>query len=205
MGRLMMSPAVLSGAAGPESKRKPAVHKRPAMQRKPAAVTETASPNEQAPAPPYVGCASHPPWVDTYVKALWPFLEQWKTKGGQEIRLHIWADCAGLVSEMCAAKELEPTLEKHFGVKFKFVLYCACDKCPASKKFTLANNEPKHWTDDIHARDWGTGEYADTLIEGRSSTEKCHPRALTFMWQGGRARRTAKGESARGVLTQLQR
>ena len=112
-----------------------------------------------------VGAADHPDWATHVVSNLRPYLQSLPQLCCPCLRVHVWADCVGLCSEMCAAPDIEQTLRKLLGVDVKFILHGACDECPWSKKFVMQNFEPKHWSDDICARDWATGAYTDTKTD----------------------------------------
>ena len=113
----------------------------------------------------YIGAADHPDWATHMVSILRPWLQSLPQLCGHCLRLHVWADCVGHCSEMCAAPEIEQTLCKLLGVDAKFILHGACDECPHSKKFVVQNFDPKHWSDDICDRDWVTGVYTDTKTD----------------------------------------
>ena len=113
----------------------------------------------------YIGAADHPDWATHMVSILRPWLQSLPQLCGHCLRLHVWADCVGHCSEMCAAPEIEQTLCKLLGVDAKFILHGACDECPHSKKFVMQNYDPKHWSNDICARDWETGDYSDTKAD----------------------------------------
>ena len=113
----------------------------------------------------YTGAADHPDWAAHVVSILGPYLRSLPKLCSPCLRLHVWADCAGLCSEMCAAREVEQSLRRLLGVDVKFILHGACDECPHSKKFVMQNYAPKHWSDDICDRDWETGAYTDTTAD----------------------------------------
>ena len=113
----------------------------------------------------YTGAADHPDWAAHVVSILEPYLRSLPKLCSPCLRLHVWADCAGLCSEMCAAREVEQSLRRLLGVDVKFILHGACDECPHSKKFVMQNYAPKHWSDDICDRDWETGAYTDTTAD----------------------------------------
>ena len=52
----------------------------------------------------YIGAADHPDWATHMVSILRPWLQSLPQLCGHCLRLHVWADCAGLCSEMCAAQ-----------------------------------------------------------------------------------------------------
>ena len=95
--------------------------------------------------------AVHPGWAAHVISVLMPLLKELPHICTPELRLHMWSDCAGLCSEMCAAKDVEAALRRHCNVDVKFILYGACDSCPHSKKFVLQNHQPLHWADNITA------------------------------------------------------
>ena len=105
--------------------------------------------------------AIHPNWADHVVLTLKPFLRQLPKICNPQLKLHIWSDCAGLCSEMCAADEIERALRDHCDADIKFVLHGACDSCPNSKKFIIQNHNPKHWASCIKERG-ADGHYMDT-------------------------------------------
>ena len=113
----------------------------------------------------YVGAADHPHWATHVASILRPFLQSLPQLCRPCLRLHVWGDCVGLCSEMCAASDIEQTFRELLGVEVKFILHGACDECPHSKKFVMQNYDPKHWSNDICARDWETGDYTDTKTD----------------------------------------
>ena len=113
----------------------------------------------------YTGAADHPDWAAHVVSILGPFLRSLPQLCTPCLRLHVWADCVGLCSEMCAGREVEQSLRRLLGVDVKFILHGACDECPHSKKFVMQNYAPTHWSDDVCDRDWETGAYTDTAAD----------------------------------------
>ena len=113
----------------------------------------------------YVPVADHPKWAEHVASVLKPFLRTLPQLCQPCLRLNVWADCAGMCSEMCSVPHLVRALRELIGVEVEIILHGGCDSCRRSKKFVLQNYNPAHWSDDVGDRDWETGAYTDSKVD----------------------------------------
>jgi site-specific DNA-cytosine methylase len=80
-------------------------------------------------------------------------------RGGGDIVVNVWSDCAGLSTELLAGRDISATAAELFGMRLQFHQYGACDNSDHSKEFIIANHCPKRFSQDIFARDFASGRY----------------------------------------------
>ena len=71
--------------------------------------------------------------------------------------VNVWTDCAGMCTEMFAAKNVEEEILRRFGKCVKFQLFMACDHEPSCEKVINNHHQPKHFSRDIFRRDFEAG------------------------------------------------
>ena len=75
------------------------------------------------------------------------------------ITLQVWSDCAGIATEMFAAKDVSDAVLEATGLKINWSLYCACERDPRTRAFIKANHTTLHTSDDMNHRDLTSGQY----------------------------------------------
>lgn len=75
------------------------------------------------------------------------------------VTLNMWADCAGMVTEMFAGRKVTKALSEEIGLNVCWRLFCACEKDPRARAFIRSNHSPMHTSDDMLHRDFGSGQY----------------------------------------------
>ncbi len=81
-----------------------------------------------------------------------------RTRQEKTIELNIWSDCSGINSEMFALRELGVQLRALVGVDVKWILHCACDMDPTSRRFSELNHDPVHVSDRMVHRNLEAGQ-----------------------------------------------
>ena len=112
-----------------------------------------------------LGDIQHPQWCDHYCDILAPLLQGLRQRCGQQMRVVLWIDFAGMTPEMEAAEEIRNKLKEKHELEVEFAIHVACDVNEASRRFIDQNYKPKYLSKDVADRCWDTGTFKTTLGE----------------------------------------
>ena len=103
---------------------------------------------------------SCPTWAHHFCRVLKPQLLKLSERFGRStLNLSVWSDCCGQCTEMLSLEQIAEASAELHDLNFVFMMHAACDNNPVCKKLTLRRHKPAHFSSDIYARDFETGEY----------------------------------------------
>ena len=88
-----------------------------------------------------------------------PNVLKFKEMCQSELKVSVWSDCSGQSTEMVSLEQIAEACADLHDLNFVFMMHTACDNNPMCKKLNLLKHRPAHFSNDIYARDFETGEY----------------------------------------------
>ena len=103
---------------------------------------------------------SCPTWAHHFCRVLTPQLLKLSERFGRStLNISVWSDCCGQSTEMLSLEQIAEASAELHDLNFVFMMHAACDNNPVCKELTLRRHRPAHFSSDIYARDFETGEY----------------------------------------------
>ena len=82
--------------------------------------------------------------------------------GSSSLALSVWSDCGGMAMDMLSLHDIHDAVQRRSYLSISAELVCYCDANPACRRFAASNFLPKHFANDIMARDFDKRTYACT-------------------------------------------